>query len=163
MKHILFVCHGNICRSPMAEFIMKKMARTAEVSEWFDIASAGTSDEEVGNPVYPMARQELAQHGIGCMGKKARQIELSDYDQYDMIVFMDSNDLNALRKFFITDPEEKITRLLDHTDNPHDIVDPWYTRDFRTAWNDIFAGVKAIFDKLLPQAKADLEAQKADA
>ena len=76
---------------------------------------------------------------------------------------MDSNDLNALRKFFITDPEEKITRLLDHTDNPHDIVDPWYTRDFRTAWNDIYAGVKAIFDKLLPQAKADLEAQKADA
>ena len=159
MKHILFVCHGNICRSPMAEFIMKKMARTEGVTEWFDIASAATSDEEIGNPVYPMARQELAQHGIGCMGKTARRIEAADYDRYDMIVCMDTGNLEALHQLFPSDPKGKISRLLDHTDTPRDIADPWYTRDFRAAWHDLYAGVKAIFDGLLPQAKADLGIQ----
>lgn len=162
MKHILFVCQGNICRSPMAEFLFKKLARTEGVAEWFDVASAAVSDEEVGNPVYPLARQELAQHGIGCVGKKARQIEPGDYDRYDMIVCMDSGNYEALRMLFPEDTESKISRLLDYTDSPRDIADPWYTRDFRTAWNDINAGCRAIFDRLLPEAKAALAQEEQD-
>ena len=161
MKHILFVCEGNICRSPMAEFIMKKMARTEDVAEWFDIASAGTSDEEAGHPVYPLARQELAQHGIGCMGKKSRQVVPDDYNNYDMILCMDNGNYSNLMHLFGDDPEHKVSLLLAHTDNPHDIADPWYTRDFRAAWIDIHAGVKAVFDSLLPQAKAEVEELRA--
>lgn len=161
MKHILFVCQGNICRSPMAEFLMKKMARTENVSEWFDIASAATSNEEEGNPVYPLARRELAQHGIGCVGKTARRLSPDDYERYDMILCMESSILDDTLAILGSDPEGKVTRLLDHTDQPRDIADPWYTRDFRAAWNDIHYGVQAIFDSLLPQAKVEIEELRA--
>lgn len=148
MKRLLFVCHGNICRSPMAEFIMKKMVRNAGVDAEFEIESAATSSEELGNPVYPMARQELARHGIGCPGKTARQITVDDYARFDMIIGMDENNLGQLRSVFKSDPDGKISRLLDHTDRPRDIADPWYTRDFRTAWNDIYAGCEGLLAEL---------------
>lgn len=154
MKSLLFVCHGNICRSPMAEFIMKKMVRTAGLEEEFDISSAATSTEELGNPVYPMARQELAKHGIGCPGHAARQVTPDDYSRYDMIIGMDENNLGQLRSIFRSDPEGKISRLLDHTARPRDIADPWYTRDFRTAWNDIYTGCEALLAELTAQLEA---------
>ena len=132
----------------MAEFIMKKLVRTAGLEEEFLIASAATSTEELGNPVYPMARQELAKHGIGCPGHAARQITPDDYNRFDMIIGMDSQNMAALRKTFATDPEGKLSRLLDHTDNPRDIADPWYTRKFDVAWRDIYEGCSALFEKL---------------
>ena len=154
MRKILFVCHGNICRSPMAEFILKKMVRTAGLEEEFEIASAGTSDEELGNPVYPMARQEPAKHGIGCPGKTARRIMPEDYNHYDLIIGMDAADLKNMRQVYCGDPDGKLSLLLDHTpenDTKHhgrDVVDPWYTRKFNVAWEDIHAGCEAIFEKV---------------
>lgn len=132
----------------MAEFVMKKMVRTAGLSEEYDIASAATSNEEVGNPVYPMARAELAKHGIGCPGKTARRLTAADYDQYDMIIGMDSDNMRNMRRMLGGDPKNKMSRLLDHTDSPRDIDDPWYTRDFATAWRDIHAGCESLFNKL---------------
>ncbi len=154
MKKILFVCHGNICRSPMAEFILKRMVRRAELEEHFEIASAATSDEEVGNPVYPMAKRTLAEHGIGCPGKTARQLTPSDYDRYDMLIGMDEANLNHMQALFGGDPEGKLSLLLDHTpesDTAHhrrDVSDPWYTRKFNIAWDDINTGCTALFAKL---------------
>lgn len=154
MKRILYVCHGNICRSPMAEFIMKKLARSAGREEEFEIASAATSTEELGNPVYPMARQELAKHGIGCPGHTARQITMDDYQRYDMIIGMDDENMKEMTRIFGGDPEGKLSLLLDHTpesDTKHhrrDVSDPWYTRKFNIAWDDIYTGCTALFEKL---------------
>ncbi len=152
---MLFVCHGNICRSPMAEFIMKKLVRTAGLEEEFEIASAATSAEEIGNPVYPMARQELAKHGIGCPGHHARQLTSDDYDKYDMIIGMEAENIKNMIRILGADPDGKLSLLLDHTDHPRDIADPWYTRDFGAAWKDIYAGCKALFDKLTADGTAD--------
>ena len=138
----------------MAEFIMKKMLRTAGFEKVFEIASAGTSDEELGNPVYPMARQELAKHGIGCPGKTARRITPEDYNHFDLIIGMDAADLKNMRQVYCGDPDGKLSLLLDHTpesDTKHhgrDVVDPWYTRKFNVAWEDIHAGCEAIFEKV---------------
>ncbi len=148
MKRVLFVCHGNICRSPMAEFIMKKLTRSAGLENAFVIASAATSSEELGNPVYPMARQELAKHGIGCPGHAARLLQPSDYKNYDIIIGMDGENINEIHRIMGGDPLGKVSRLLDYTDTPHDIADPWYTRNFHAAWNDIYAGCNALLNKL---------------
>lgn len=152
MKKLLFVCHGNICRSPMAEFIMKKLVRTDGLEEFFEVASAATSDEELGNPVYPMARQELAKHGIGCPGHAARRLEASDYDRYDMIIGMDSKNLENVMNILGGDPEGKVSLLMEHTGHSKDIADPWYTRKFDAAWRDIYAGCTALFEKLKADA-----------
>lgn len=149
MIKILFVCHGNICRSPMAEFIMKDLVKKAHKEDMFEIASAATSSEELGNPVYPPARRKLAEHGISCSGKTARQIRRSDYDHYDMIIAMDQMNLRNMKRIFGDDPNGKLSLLLDHTDHPADIADPWYTDDFDTAWNDIERGCKALLKKLI--------------
>ena len=153
-KRILFVCHGNICRSPMAEFIFKRLVRRAGQDDAFEVASAATSDEEVGNPVYPLAKRTLAEHGIGCPGKTARQLTPDDYRHYDMLIGMDSQNLANMRLLFGGDPDGKLSLLLDHTpesDTKHhgrDVSDPWYTRKFNIAWDDISTGCAALFDKL---------------
>ena len=142
MIKILFVCHGNICRSPMGEFIMKDLAAKAGLSHRFEIASAATSREEIGSPVYPPARRELAKHGISCDGKTARQVTPADYDYYDRIYYMDSRNARNLARMLPADPE-KIRPLLNR-----DVADPWYTGDFEQTWKDILEGCTAIMEEL---------------
>ncbi len=138
----------------MAEFIMKRLVRRAGREEEFEVASAATSDEEVGNPVYPLAKRTLAEHGIGCPGKMARQLTPDDYAAYDMIIGMDAANLKNMQALFGGDPEGKLSLLLDHTsesDTKHhgrDVSDPWYTRKFNIAWDDINTGCTALFEKL---------------
>lgn len=145
MFRILFVCHGNICRSPMAEFFMKDLVLRSGLQDRYAIASAATSREEIGNPVYPPAQRKLSEHGIVCSGHRARQMTKADYDRFDRIECMDRGNVrNALR---ITggDPQGKIRLLLDGTEkNGADVSDPWYTGDFDAAWNDIALGCRAL-------------------
>lgn len=148
MIKILFVCHGNICRSPMAEFVMKDLVGKAGADERFFIASAATSTEEIGNPVYPPARRKLAEHGIGCAGKTARQMTAADYREYDLLIGMDSANLRNMRRICGGDPEGKIRLLMDFTDRPGDVADPWYTGDFETTWRDISAGCRGLLEWL---------------
>ena len=149
MIKILFVCHGNICRSPMAEFVMKDLVKKAG-REWeFEIASAATSTEEIGNPVYPPARRKLAEHGIGCAGKTARQLRRDDYDKWDYIVGMDSTNLRNMRRICGGDPEGKISLLMDWTSHPGNVADPWYTGDFEATWQDVSAGCEGLLAHLI--------------
>ena len=127
MTKVLFICHGNICRSPMAEFVMKDLVAKAGLSDKFEIASAATSTEEIGNPVYPPARRKLAEHGISCAGKTARQMTRRDYETYDYLIAMDHNNLRNMARFVGGDPEHKVSLLMDHTRRPGDVADPWYT------------------------------------
>ena len=142
MKKILFVCHGNICRSPMGEYVMKALVAQAGRSHEFLIASAAVSREEIGNPVYPPARRELAKHGIRCDGHAARQITRRDLAYYDRIYYMDGSNARYLRRLF-GDDAAKCQPLLDH-----DVADPWYTGDFTATWEDILAGCRAILEEL---------------
>ena len=148
MKKILFICHGNICRSPMAEFVMKRLVEEARLSEQFEIASAATSTEEIGNPVYPPARRKLAEHGIGCEGKKARVITRDLYSYYDYIVAMDHENTQALKWLFGKDTHQKVSLLMDYTQRPGDVADPWYTGDFEATWRDVLEGCKGILQLL---------------
>ena len=142
MVKILFVCHGNICRSPMGEYVMKALVAQAGRSHEFQIASAAVSREEIGNPVYPPARRELAKHGIRCDGHAARQITRRDLAYYDRIYYMDGSNARYLRRLF-GDDAAKCQPLLDH-----DVADPWYTGDFAATWEDILAGCRAILEEL---------------
>lgn len=149
MIKILFVCHGNICRSPMAEFIFKDMLSTRGIADQFYIASAATSTEEiwgnVGNPVYPPAREELAKHGISCAGKRAVQVTKADYAEYDYLICMDSNNLRNLARIIGPDKENKVSLLLDYTDRKGaSIADPWYTGNFTVTYNDIVDGCQGF-------------------
>lgn len=144
MIKILFICHGNICRSPMAEFVMKHLVEEAGLSEQFEIASAATSTEEIGNPVYPPARRKLAEHGIGCDGKTARQMTRQDYTYYDCIIAMDRNNLRNLKRMLGEDTDHKISLLMDYTQRPGDVADPWYTGDFEATWVDVLEGCKGL-------------------
>ena len=146
---ILFVCHGNICRSPMAEFLMKDLAAKKGVTDRFEIASAATSTEEIGNPVYPPARRKLAEHGLRCDGKTAVQMKKADYEKYDYLVCMDSWNLRNMHRITGGDPQNKFIRLLDLTDLKRDVADPWYTDDFDATWNDLTVGCDALLEKLL--------------
>lgn len=150
MHKILFVCHGNICRSPMAEFVMKKMVKDAGREAQFEIASAATSTEEIGNPVYPPARRILAEHGIGCAGKTARQMTRQDYDYFDQIIAMDRNNLRNLKRMFGEDTQHKISLLMDYTHRPGDVADPWYTGDFETTWRDVWDGCEGLLKSIMP-------------
>ena len=148
MIRILFVCHGNICRSPMAEFVLKDMVKKAGLSSGLHIESAAVSAEELGNPVYPPARRELAAHGISCQGKTARLMTRADYDRFDLLVCMDSANLRRMESICGGDPQGKMSRLLDHTAYPGDVADPWYTGDFDATYEDVLAGCKALLAKL---------------
>ena len=143
-KKILFVCHGNICRSPMAEFVMKWLVKEAGREGEFEIASASTSTEEIGNPVYPPARRKLSEHGIASDGKYARQITRRDYQYYDLIVGMDEWNLRNMRRMLGGDPEGKICLLMDFTERPGEVADPWYTGDFEATWRDVLDGCRGI-------------------
>lgn len=151
MLRILFVCHGNICRSPMGEFIMKDLVEKAGLSAQFKIASAATSREELGNPVYPPARRKLSEHGIACNGKRARQITRTDYEEYDLLIGMDGANLRNMLRIFGGDPEGKCHMLMDYTERPGDVADPWYTGDFEATWKDILEGCQCLLKKLMTE------------
>ena len=148
MIKILFLCHGNICRSPMAEFVMKDLVEKAGCADRFEIASAVTSTEELGNPVYPPARRKLAEHGLGCEGKTARQMTRQDYRDYDLLVAMDRENLWNMRRFTGDDPDHKVSLLLDYTSRPGDVADPWYTGDFEQTWQDVLEGCQGLLARL---------------
>ena len=155
MVKVLFVCHGNICRSPMAEFVMKDMVKKNGLEDDFEVASAATSREEIGNPIYPPAKRKLKEHGIGTQDnelgvsqKRARQMTLTDYDYYDMIVCMDRLTLDRAIGIANGDPEKKITMLLDHTSRPGDeVADPWYTGNFDATWDDVVEGCSCLLEE----------------
>ena len=153
MFKILFVCHGNICRSPMAEFVMKDIVAKKGIDNMFEISSCATSTEEIGNPVYPPARKKLAEHGISCIGKTARQMKKSDYEYYDYIVAMDSFNLRNMKPFTDDDPKGKVSLLKDYTSHPGDVADPWYTGDFTATWNDVNEGCKGLLNKILSKSE----------
>ena len=146
---ILFVCHGNICRSPMAAFVLKDMVHQRRLDDRFEIASAATSREEIGNPVYPPARRKLAEHGISCDGHHARQMTKSDYDNYDHIIGMDHANIRNILRITGGDPEGKVSLLLDHTARAgQEVADPWYTGDFSATWRDVTEGCTGLLEEL---------------
>lgn len=155
MIKIMFVCHGNICRSPMAEFIFKDMIKRAGLDDKFVIESSATSTEEiwygVGNPVYPPARAELASHKIDCGNKRAVQLRRDDYDKYDMFIGMDSMNIRNMYRILGDDNEEKICKLMDFSKRGGDVSDPWYSRDFKTCYKDIYDGCEGLLEKLINQ------------
>ena len=148
MKKILFVCHGNICRSPMAEFVMKDLVEKAGLTDKFYIESAATSTEEIGNEVYPPAKRKLTQHNISCKGKTARQMTPSDYDRFDLLIGMDTWNIRNMTSICGGDPEGKIHKLLDYTSRKGDVADPWYTRDFDATWRDVTEGCGCLLHTL---------------
>ena len=140
MHKILFVCHGNICRSPMAEFVMKDLVKTAGLADRFEIASVAVSREEIGNPVYPPARRELQKHGIRCDGHAARQITRRDLEHFDRIYYMDSSNGRYLQRLFGSGNWEPLLN--------RDVADPWYSGDFQQTWEDILEGCTRIMEEL---------------
>ena len=148
MTKILFVCHGNICRSPMAEFCMKYLAAEAGRSGEFEIASAATSTEELGNGVYPPARRLLNSKGIDCSGKFARQITAKDYEYYDLVIGMDNANMRNMKRFWNGDPDNKLRMLLDYTGVPGEVADPWYSGNFEQTWKDVEAGCRGLLEQI---------------
>ena len=148
MIKILFVCHGNICRSPMAEFVMKDLVKQAGLESEFLIESAACTSEEIGNPVYPPARRKLAEHGIDCSGKTARRLTAYDYRRYDLLIGMDGENLEDMHRMYGGDRNDKIRLLMDYTDRPGDVADPWYTRDFDATWRDVEEGCRGLLKVL---------------
>lgn len=144
MIKVLFVCHGNICRSPMAEFVLKDMTEKRGIADQFQIASAATSTEEIGNPVHYGTRNKLKQYGISTAGKYAVQLTKKDYQKYDYILGMDQWNIRNISRIVRTDPEQKVHLLLDYTDDPRDIADPWYTGNFDRTYDDIVEGCTAF-------------------
>lgn len=150
MTRILFVCHGNICRSPMAEFIMKALVKAEGLESEYYIESAAVSDEEYGNPIYPPARRCLKQHGIWFdPARTARTVTRADYDRFDRIICMDGSNLRWLRRIIGDDPEGKVRLMMSYAGKHRDVADPWYTGDFETTFQDILEGCEAMITKSL--------------
>lgn len=148
MKRIMFVCHGNICRSPMAEFIMKDIVKRAGREDEFYITSAATSTEEIGNDIYPPAQAEMKMRGVAFGRHYAVQVKSSDYDKYDLFVIMDDNNARNISRIFRRDDEHKIHKLLEFAGRSDDVSDPWYTRRFDIAFDDIYSGCVGLFEKV---------------
>lgn len=151
MKRILFICHGNICRSPMAEFVMKDLVKKAGLASQFHIESAATSREEIGNTVYPPARRKLAEHGISCEGHAARQLTNRDYDEYDLLIGMDQANLRDMYRICGGDYVGKMSLLMDHTAHPGNVADPWYTEDFEATWQDVLDGCQGLLKEFMTE------------
>ena len=153
MVKVLFICHGNICRSPMAEFIMKDLAKKENLENEIYVESAATSTEEIGNGIYPQAREQLIKHNIGGYnGKTARQVRKSDYDEFDYLIIMDEENQYGLKRIVGDDKNHKIHKMLDFADDEElkgkDVDDPWYTRDFNTAFYEIEKGCEGLLSYL---------------
>ena len=152
MTRIMFVCHGNICRSPMAEFIFKYLLENEGLTDSFSVASSATSTEEIwngiGNPIYPPARAELKRQNIPFSNRRAVQLKKSDYEKYDLFVGMDSANVRNMERIFGGDPEGKIKKLMDYTSRGGDVADPWYSGNFSLAYEDIYEGCSALFESL---------------
>lgn len=157
MIRIMFVCHGNICRSPMAEFIMKDMVKKQGGEGQWLIASSATSTEEIwngiGNPVYPPAKEMLVQHGISCEEKHAVQLKKSDYEKYDLLIGMDDANIRNMHRILGGDPKGKIHKLMDYTSRYGNVDDPWYSGDFHQAYRDIHEGCEALLKQILSEKK----------
>ena len=155
MKRIMFVCHGNICRSPMAEFIFKDMLKKRGKESEYYVASGATSSEEIrngiGNPVYPPAKAELARHGISCGGKRAYRVNVNDYGEFALFVVMDSANYRNMLRLFSNDPDKKLRKLMAYAGSDRDVADPWYSDDFETAYRDIYQGCASLLDALLTE------------
>ena len=149
MITIMFVCLGNICRSPMAEFVMKDLVRKEGTADLFEIASGATSSEQVGNPVYPNVKKLLTEHGIDCSAKRAYKMQKSDYEKYDMLVCMDESNLKNMKRICGEDTEGKMHLLMEFAGSSAGVADPWYTRDFETAWRDVNKGCRALYDYIM--------------
>ena len=149
MIKVMFVCHGNICRSPMAEFVFRDMVKKAGLEREIYVASSATSREEIGNPVYPPAKKKLKQHGISCEGKRAIQITVDDYKNYDYIIAMESYNIRNMMKIIGSDKDNKVYRLLDFTDNKKDIDDPWYSGNFDITYDEICEGARALLKHII--------------
>ena len=157
MKKILFVCHGNICRSPMAEYIMRDLVKKAGLEDEFQVASAATSREEIGNPVYPPARRKLAEHGISCDGHVARQLRNSDYEEYDLLIGMDRANLRNMYRICGGDFNDKMHLLMEYAGHPEqEVDDPWYTDDFDATWRDVLAGCQGLLQELTSHPGNDI-------
>ena len=148
MIKVLFVCHGNICRSPMAEFLFRDFVEKKGEGDKFYIESAATSSEELGNPVYPPAKRVLNRCGIDCSKKFARRLTLSDYDKFDYIIGMDEMNVRNMYRLFGEDKDGKISKLLDFTDAKRDVADPWWTGDFEATYNDVINGINGFYKNL---------------
>ena len=149
MTKLLFICHGNICRSPMAEYVMKDLVKKAGLEKEFQIDSAATCAEELGNPVYPPARRPLAEHGVPCGDHRARRLTRRDYDAYDLLVGMDRANLRNMSRMLGGDPEGKLHLLLEYAGRPdQEVADPWYTGDFEATWRDVLAGCRGLLSAL---------------
>lgn len=148
MKKIMFICHGNICRSPMAEFVMKDLVKKAGLEEEFVIASSAVSAEELGNHVYPPAKKVLEEHGISVGDKHAELLTRRDYDLYDLLIAMDTSNLRNIDRIIRSDPEGKVHPLMSYAGKSASVADPWYTGDFETAYNDIREGCEGLLRSL---------------
>ncbi len=153
MIKIMFVCLGNICRSPMAEFILKNLVEKQNLEKLFYIQSSATSSEEYGNPVHPGTRNKLAQYNIYTCGKTSVQLTKDDYDKYDYIIAMDTSNITGIFNIIKSDPQNKVSRLLDFTNHPRDIADPWYTGNFDKTYSDIYQGCSELLNTLIIKHK----------
>jgi len=153
MVKILFVCLGNICRSPMAEYVMQDMVKKSGLAPYFYIESAATSTEEIGNNVHPGTRQKLKEKKIPCPARAARQLTAEDYDRFDYIIGMDRNNVRDILRIVRRDPERKVMRLLDLADHPRDIADPWYTGNFDATFDDVKFGCEELLMHIVEEGK----------
>lgn len=149
MIHVLFICHGNICRSPMAEFVFRDMVEKRGLGDQFHIASAATSSEELGNPVHYGTVNKLKQYGISTSGKYSVKLQKKDYQKYDYLIGMEYRNIRNIDRIIGSDPEHKVCKLLDFSENPRDIAHPWYTGNFDRTYDDIVEGCEGFLNDLI--------------